>query len=316
MVNVQISVIIPVFNAERYLQKAVESALIQGETGEVLLVEDNSPDGSLEICKQLVRDNSKVKLYRHADGKNHGAGATRNLGIKKAQCEFVAFLDADDYYLPNRFKTARQCFEDDANCDGVYEAIGMHFYDQEGKGRWIAQGGEMLTTLQECVEPKLLFEHLLDKKKGYLHLDGLVLKKNLFKKCGYFPEHLKLHQDTALIYQVAAFGRLMPGRLAEPVALRGIHAENRITQNKDKLASKYLLWETLFEWAFSKQLSWKRLTLLYRRHIESSYRLAKHNGKFQNGRWQRIKFIVNKLLDHPALFSAAAISMIYDRAWK
>ncbi len=76
----KISVIIPVYNAEKYVRNAGESALQQPESGEILLVEDNSPDNCLQLCRDLEREYEIVRLLRHADGRNHGAGASRNLG--------------------------------------------------------------------------------------------------------------------------------------------------------------------------------------------------------------------------------------------
>ncbi len=91
----KISIIIPVYNAEKYLERAVKSALNQSETGEVILVEDDSPDNALELCMNLEEEYERVKLFRHPDGKNHGAGASRNLGIEKSDFDFIAFFDVD-----------------------------------------------------------------------------------------------------------------------------------------------------------------------------------------------------------------------------
>ncbi len=99
----QVSIIIPVYNAAAYVREAVESALIQPETGEILLIEDNSPDDSLRICQELAAKYDKVKLLRHPNGENRGPGASRNLGMRNARSPILAFLDADDYYLPGRF---------------------------------------------------------------------------------------------------------------------------------------------------------------------------------------------------------------------
>jgi len=76
---------------------------IQEYVHEVILAEDGSSDNSLVVCTALAEANPKVKLFRHPDGKNRGAGATRNLGVLNAQCDLIAFLDADDIYLPKRF---------------------------------------------------------------------------------------------------------------------------------------------------------------------------------------------------------------------
>ncbi|HED13224.1 MAG TPA: glycosyltransferase family 2 protein, partial [Gammaproteobacteria bacterium] len=102
----KISVVIPVYNAEKYVEYAVKSALQQKEAAEIILVEDNSPDHALKICEKLSNENSQVRLLRHSDGKNHGAGESRNLGIRSARHDYIAFLDADDYYLQNCFAAA------------------------------------------------------------------------------------------------------------------------------------------------------------------------------------------------------------------
>lgn len=100
---IEISVIIPVYNAAEFLEKAVKSAAYFDEVKEIILAEDQSTDHSLEICRRLVSEIPKVKLFQHPNGENRGAGASRNLGIDHATSDFIAFLDADDYYLPNRF---------------------------------------------------------------------------------------------------------------------------------------------------------------------------------------------------------------------
>src|SRR5688572_18232560 len=106
----KVSVIIPVYNAEKYLRNAVESAVNLEEVGEILLIEDNSPDNALQVCLQLEKEYDKVKVHRHPNGENRGAGESRNLGIKKSSFDYIAFLDADDWYLSNRFKRCKEIF--------------------------------------------------------------------------------------------------------------------------------------------------------------------------------------------------------------
>ena len=74
----KISVITPVYNAEKYITQAVESALQFPEVWEIILVEDQSPDNALEVCKTLAEKYDRVKLFQHPDKGNHGAGASRN----------------------------------------------------------------------------------------------------------------------------------------------------------------------------------------------------------------------------------------------
>ena len=114
-----ISVIIPVYNAAAFLEKAVESASQFEEVKEIILVEDRSTDNSLILCEKIAANNPKIKIYQHADFKNQGAAASRNVGLEKASQEFIAFLDADDYYLPNRFTTEHELFENE-KIEGVF----------------------------------------------------------------------------------------------------------------------------------------------------------------------------------------------------
>ena len=123
-----ISVIIPVYNAAAYIEKAVCSALFHAEVKEVVLVNDGSTDNSLAIIQKLQQIDNKIKIYHHKNKSNKGRSASRNLGIKKATQPYIAFLDADDFYLPNRFENDLKVFRDNINCDGVYNAIGVHFY--------------------------------------------------------------------------------------------------------------------------------------------------------------------------------------------
>jgi len=134
---IQISVVTPVYNAAEFVTRAVESALAQPETAEVLLIEDGSPDNALAICQGLAAKYEKVKLLRHPNGENRGAGASRNLGMKNASSDYIGFVDADNFYLPGRFKKAAEVFTSDPDCEGVYETIGNYVEDDAGLIRWV-----------------------------------------------------------------------------------------------------------------------------------------------------------------------------------
>ena len=298
----QVSVIIPVYNAEPYVRNAVESALQQPDCSEIILIEDNSPDNSLRVCQDIDKQYEMVRLLRHPDRGNHGAGATRNLGIKNARFDYVAFLDADDFYLPGRFRVPTSLFADYPGVDGVYEAIGVCFDDRHAKEKWFSRMGGNLTTMTEKVEPGSLFEVLISGRKGNFSLDGLVVRKSIFEKCGYFFEHLRLHQDTAMTIQMAYYGRLIPGRLDSPVAMRRVHSENRFLNQPNLRQSKFLFWKTLFYWAHKRKLGNKRLTTLFLNYVYSSYRLARGSKTLSLKNWPELKGPIFDFLRHPLLF--------------
>lgn len=271
----KISVIIPVYNAEEFLEKAVNSALQFPEVREVLLIEDKSPDNSLEICKKLVTMDSRVKLYQHADQGNYGAGATRNLGIEKATQDFIAFLDADDYYLPNRFDAEKEIFKNE-KIEGVFNAIGTDFITEKGKKEYQSKFSSDLTTVRYHAEGNDVFEGLLGltpKTFGtFFHLNGLTIRRDsLLKNKLDFNKNLRVHQDSDFIIKLAYHCFLKSGNITEPVAMRGVHDDNRITKIKT-YSSKYferqfLLQESLWNWAKKQNLSKKVKNMLRLKYI-------------------------------------------------
>ncbi len=262
------SVIIPVYNAAAYVTQAVESALAQPETGEVLLIEDGSLDDSLAVCQALAEKHPQVKLLRHPNGENKGAGASRNLGMEQAGCDWMAFLDADDYYLPGRFTKASEIFMADQGCAGVYEAIGRQVEDGEGLHRWDAAGksDQALHTMSKEVPPEDLPDALISNQYGSFHLDGLTIRRSLLAECGLMNQRLRLHQDTDFIIRCALSGKLLPGRLDVSVAVWRVHAANRISAPRSavkQLDDRMAMWESLYGWCKRKGLSHYRKVIMH-----------------------------------------------------
>ena len=96
--NDLVSVIIPVYNAERYLKKCVESIIKQTYKNiEIILINDGSVDGSLQLCKCFSEKDSRIRVI---DKENSGVSATRNLGISSVKGKYICFVDSDDYVEP------------------------------------------------------------------------------------------------------------------------------------------------------------------------------------------------------------------------
>ena len=252
-VNFKVSVVIPVYNAEEFVGRAVRSALQQPETHEVILVEDKSPDNCYRICSQLCEEHARVQLYTHPDHQNLGAGASRNLGIRQAKAPFIAFLDADDFYCPERFKHIKHIFESYPKADGVCDAVGVHFEAESARANW--KTNRRLATYRKRIAPENLFlEQDPVGSKGYVHMDGLTVRQRAFHKAGLLNPDLRLHQDTDLIMRLAIACRMYPGKLNEPVAMRGIHANNRITAHRSRKESFTMFVKMLsatWQWALN-----------------------------------------------------------------
>lgn len=105
-----ISVVVPMYKVEQYIKVCVDSILSQTfQDFEIILVDDASPDGCVELYQKLYGDNDKVRLVRHE--KNLGLGPARNTGIKHSRGKYVYFVDSDDLILPDaleKFFTAAE----------------------------------------------------------------------------------------------------------------------------------------------------------------------------------------------------------------
>ncbi len=239
MNNITISVIIPVYNAEKFLHKALQSVLIQPEVKEIILVEDGSSDDSLKVCKNLISRDQRVKLFQHPGGENRGAGATRNLAISKATQDYIAFLDADDYFLRGRFDKTKSVFKQFTNTDGVYECIGTDFLNDQAKKSYGKTKRPPLTTVTNPnILPEDLFMQLVLTKYGYFSLDGLTVRRSAIDEGLMFDETLRIAQDTDFILRLADQKILRPGNIEEPVSMRGVHGDNRTLVTSHVLKSK------------------------------------------------------------------------------
>ena len=118
----EISIIVPVYNVEKYLNKCVDSILNQTFTDfELILVDDESPDNCGNICEEYAKQDSRVKVIHK---KNGGLSSARNAGIDIARGKFLGFVDSDDYIAPDMYETLyNNILKDDADISvcGIYD---------------------------------------------------------------------------------------------------------------------------------------------------------------------------------------------------
>ena len=99
----RISIIVPVYNAEEYLERCISSLRSQTlEDIEIILVDDSSKDSSLEICNKAAAEDSRIKVIHKV---NEGAGKARNAGLAVATGDYIGFVDCDDFVVPEMFRT-------------------------------------------------------------------------------------------------------------------------------------------------------------------------------------------------------------------
>ena len=103
--NIQISIIIPIYNVEKYIRKCVDSILNQSfKSFELILIDDGSDDKSGEICDEYSKCDSRVRVIHK---ENTGSANSRNIGIKEAKGKYICFVDSDDWIEKDMLKDTK-----------------------------------------------------------------------------------------------------------------------------------------------------------------------------------------------------------------
>ncbi|HHP7231035.1 MAG TPA: glycosyltransferase family 2 protein [Xenococcaceae cyanobacterium] len=175
MVNqVLVSVIIPAYNTENYVAQAINSALNQTLTNiEVIVVDDASTDNTRQVIQQFHDSRLKILYNQH----NLGAGATRNRALRAATGEWIAVLDSDDWYAPERLAKLVQ-YAESYQADVIVDDL--YLIDDGYPEPWstlITQGGVTITSVQKIAATDFIKSDI-EGKKG-LHLG---FSKPLFRR--------------------------------------------------------------------------------------------------------------------------------------
>ncbi len=137
----QVSIVVPVYNCESYMERSLDSILSQSYSDfELILVNDGSTDGSGAICDRVAERDSRVRVIHKENG---GAGSARNAGIEAAEGLYILFPDADDYYEPDMLRTMLEA-EEKTEADLVI--CGYHCFDEKGPCEDVVPEARLLET--------------------------------------------------------------------------------------------------------------------------------------------------------------------------
>jgi glycosyltransferase involved in cell wall biosynthesis len=204
-----VSVISIFFNEGRFLRDAIESVLKQTYTRwELLLVDDGSGDGSTAIAQDYAAHYpDKIKYLEHKGHQNHGASPSRNLGIRHSRGDYIAFLDADDVWLPNKLKEQLAILHAQPEAGMVYGATEYwHSWtgNPEDAGRdYVPDLGIQADTL---VKPPTLLTRYLESKALTPCPSDILLRRHILERVGGFEENFtgirQLYEDQAFLAKV------------------------------------------------------------------------------------------------------------------
>lgn len=183
--NALISVVVPVYNVEKFLPKCVESLLAQTwKNLEIILVDDGSPDNSWEVIQEYARRDSRVKPLRQ---KNGGLSAARNAGVDAAKGEYIGFLDGDDYLAPETYELLYGAMQ---KYDAQIALCSFEYVDESGK---VLPTNSPMTREEVLTREEAMNRLIGDKNWYYVTAPNRLYRRELFDKVR-FPLG-KIHED-------------------------------------------------------------------------------------------------------------------------
>jgi GT2 family glycosyltransferase len=178
-----VSVVIPLYNKERYVGRAVGSVLSQTlQDFEIVVVDDGSIDDGPRLVEQI--GDPRVRIVRQ---KNRGVSVARNRGVEEAAASLIAFLDADDEYKPDFLAWSLERLREKPDVGAVAFNREIVHADQTRRSAIIATENSMLIGVGEYCR--------LGLQASAIHSSAVVVKKEVLQRIGGFPEDLKVGED-------------------------------------------------------------------------------------------------------------------------
>lgn len=183
-----VSIVLPVYNCEKYLRECIDSILAQTYgTWELLIIDDGSTDASPNICDEYARSETRIKVFHQS---NSGVSYSRNTGIEASSGQFIVFCDSDDYLEPEYLETLLQTARDHPS----YEHIWCCFQTVSGSDRENARPNYVLhdpVSFYSVKEIMTLHAMWLDTSPWNKLFNANIIKQNHLR----FAENLSLGED-------------------------------------------------------------------------------------------------------------------------
>lgn len=209
--GIELTVIIPLFQAGKYIERAVSSIVNTiGYSYEILIIDDFSEDDGLALSKKLTENNKNIKVFQNFYKK--GVSGARNTGLKLARGDVVCFLDADDYVFPNSLNARYEHLKKSTECNIVHSTL--QFVDPLDNDLGVEVGVKRRATFKDCNGNPASFNTLMFKRQALKFLtfdenltngeDWLAISKIM--RMGYFSDYVengksayRIHPESTVI---------------------------------------------------------------------------------------------------------------------
>jgi glycosyltransferase involved in cell wall biosynthesis len=191
---IKVSIIIPCFNSIHFIEESITSAIMQTYKNiEIIVVDDCSTDGSLNLIKHLALKDTRIKVI--STPINSGASAARNIALKHAKGLWISVLDSDDIYCLDKIEKQVESIE---KYSGSLVAVGSNSYHIDTEGR-------IISYFKYPKNSKILVKNLIRMKRFPAHSSFMYLLSAVKKINGY-NENCKQAEDTDLMLRLSEHG--------------------------------------------------------------------------------------------------------------
>jgi len=261
---VTVSVIIPTFDRASVLSNAINSVVGQSFTSlELIIVDDGSTDGTAQLVDEWLEKDARISYYRQ---NNQGVSSARNLGISKATGEWLAFLDSDDEWLPQKLAKQMELLDSSDHLVCHAEEI------------WVRNGKRVNQMKKHQKQGGDVFEKSL--AMCAMSPSSIVIHKSVFDHVGYFDENFIVCEDYDLWLRIAA--RYEVAYIEEPMITKFGGHEDQLSRRYFGMdqyriaAMEKILDDDSFDLAIDKR------QLTQKMHLEKLDILEKGATKHQN----------------------------------
>lgn len=189
-----ISVIIPCYNCEKFIQETLDSVKNQSyEDLEIIAIDDCSSDNTISVLEEYKKNEDRLKVYKNIN--NLGVAQTRNKAVELAKGEYIAFLDADDVWLQNKLEQQVELLINNQEVDLVY--TGYALYDETLQNK--------ISTYH--VPTKISYNEIL--YENFVGLSTVIVKRNIFLK--FRMNNNYIHEDYVLWLKMLKNGHVFRG---------------------------------------------------------------------------------------------------------
>lgn len=220
--EIEISVIMPAYNCERFVKEAVESVLVQTYTNiELIIIDDCSTDRTYKILQDLAEVDGRIKLYKNEQ--NVGVARTRNFGIEHAKGRTIALLDSDDVWEPDKLELQYQLYQQGNRI--VY--CSYDFIDDQGQ-----------KIKKPFIVPKSTnFEKMLTN--NVISCSTILAESNLLKGNRFSEQYY--HEDYALWMRLIKIEKTAAGNTAVLAHYR-LHDNSRSSKKTNAALQRWIVY--------------------------------------------------------------------------